>query len=157
MQRGIQIGEQRGIQIGEQRGIQIGEQRGIQIGEQQQRRMVLELLGMELELKFGDRGLGVMPYLEAVSNLEDLYELIKTIKLQTHWEQVQQWWLDRLPERMAEGDGKTKPNLEQILGEWLGVALKLKFPDREGAEIDRLRDELKTLNWQDVRQRLGKL
>ena len=34
--------------------IQIGEQRGIQIGKQQQRRMVLELLEMELELKFGD-------------------------------------------------------------------------------------------------------
>lgn len=156
-QRGIQIGEQRGIQIGEQRGLQIGEQRGIQIAEQQQRRMVLELLGMELELKFGDRGLGVMPYLEAVSNLEDLYELIKAIKLRPHWEQVQQWWLDRLPEMMAEPDGKTKPDLEQILGEWLGVALKLKFPDREGAEIDRLRDELKTLNWQDMQQRLGKL
>jgi len=142
--------------IGEQRGIQIGEQRGIQIAEQQQRRMILELLEMELELKFGDRGLGLMSYLEAVSSLEDLYELVKAMKRLNDWDQVQQWWFDRLPRMMAEPDGKTKSDLEQILGEWLGVALKLKFPDREGAEIDRFRDELKTLHWQQVRQRLGK-
>ena len=136
------------IQIGEQRGIQIGEQRGIQIGEQQQRRMVLELLEMELELKFGDQGLRLMPYLAAVGSLEDLYELVKAIKRMANWDQLQEWWFDRFRLRQTEGDG-AKFELQQ----WLKVALKLRFPEKNDPEIDRLQEEWRALDWEEVRQR----
>ncbi|MEY2978400.1 MAG: flagellar assembly protein H [Prochlorotrichaceae cyanobacterium] len=129
------------IQIGEQRGIQIGEQRGLE----QQRGMLLDLLRMELEIKFGEQGLALIPFLGEVEGLTDLYELLKAIKPMTTWEQMQDWWFDRLATMMAEGDR---------LDPWLGVALKLQFPEQDGAAIEALRQELSLLEWQDARRRL---
>lgn len=133
---------------GEQRGIQIGEQRGIQIGEQQQRHMVLELAGLELELKFGEPGRGLAQALEAVEGLADLYELAKALKRLTTWAEVRSWWGDRLPVMMATGD-----RLEQ----WLGVALRLQLPAAEEAEIDRLQQDLKALPWEAARAQVWEL
>ncbi|MGA1265237.1 MAG: hypothetical protein ACO331_15255 [Prochlorothrix sp.] len=138
----------RGAAQGEQRGIQIGEQRGIQIGEQQQRQMVLELLGLELELKFGELGLGLEQALAAVEGLADLYELVKALKRMTTWEEVRSWWGDRLPVMMATGD-----RLEQ----WLGVALRLQLPAAEAARIDRLQQDLKALPWEAARAQVWEL
>ncbi|MGA1284763.1 MAG: hypothetical protein ACO34J_11995, partial [Prochlorothrix sp.] len=118
----IEIGEQRGIEIGEQRGIEIGEQRGI---EQGQRQMLLQMLTWELEFKFGDRGLELVPYLAEIETLTDLYALARSIKPLTTWESLGEWWLSHW-ERCDES---------QSWLQGLGVALKLQFPQAETAAI----------------------
>ncbi|MEB3161987.1 MAG: hypothetical protein VKK80_02050 [Prochlorothrix sp.] len=115
-------GEQRGIQIGEQRGIQIGEQRGV---EQGQRQMLLQMLTWELEFKFGDRGLELVPYLEEIETRADLYALARAIKPLTTWESLQEWWSSHW-EQCDES---------RFWLQGLGVALKLQFPQVETAAI----------------------
>ena len=89
-----------------------------------------------------------MPSLAAVGSLEDLYELVKAIKRMANWDQLQEWWFDRFRLRRTEGD-RAKFELQQ----WLRVALKLRFPEKNDPEIDRLQEEWRALDWEAVKER----
>lgn len=139
----LRQGEERGIQIGEQRGIQLGEERAIA----RQRQQMLELLELELEPKFGEQGLGLLPYLGELTGVTDGYEWLKVLKRETEWEAVRSWWFDRRSALVAEERGT----------QWLGVALRLCFPSAEGAAIDRAKARLlapSPVNWEGVAEQL---
>ncbi|MGA1262961.1 MAG: hypothetical protein ACO331_03510 [Prochlorothrix sp.] len=133
LRQGEERGEQRGIQIGEQRGIQIGEQ----IGEQ---RMLREMLRWELEFKFGEQGLGLMPYVEAVETVADLYAFARSIKPLETWEAVWEWWLTYWEQGLGTG--------EAAIDRWcqgLGLTLKLQFPDADPATIAHQIEQMRSI------------
>ncbi|MEB3162630.1 MAG: hypothetical protein VKK80_05325, partial [Prochlorothrix sp.] len=141
-ERGIQIGQERGIQIGQERGIQIGQERGIQIGQEQaRRRVLLEMLELELEFKFGEQGRALLPYVMAVDWTEDLHCMVRSIKPLPNWEAVKNWSLEHLGAIGAEAETIDRPQ------QWLGLVLKLAFPGESASAIAQTQAQLvATLN-----------
>ena len=171
--------EQKTIRLGEERGIRLGEAQGEQ---RERRRLVLEMLAMEMEFKFDDRGRSLLPYLQAVDNTALLYDFLRSLKPLAAWDQVQQWWFDRLGQGLAPGAQPTEglaavaqPEAAPAPGQTSGtpgtdrnesqaaspdpalaVALKLRFPEAGGATIAQVAAQLGTdrLDWSALRPRL---
>jgi hypothetical protein len=77
-EEGRQEGFQQGIQQGVQQGVQQGIQQGIQQGVQQGLREGIEAL---LEIKFGDRGLKLVPEIGKILDTERLRRIKEAIKV----------------------------------------------------------------------------
>ncbi|MGA1262664.1 MAG: hypothetical protein ACO331_01990 [Prochlorothrix sp.] len=151
-QKTIRLGEERGRRLGEVRGMCLGEERGMRLGEEQgeqreRRRLVLEMLEMEVVFKFGDRGRSLLPYLQAVDNTALLYDFLRSLKPLSTWEEVRSWWFDRL------GPGEIETVSDDAA---VAVAVKLRFPDAEAAAIAQATTQLGAtgLDWSVLRLQL---
>ena len=85
-QEGIQQGVQQGIQQGVQQGIQQGVQQGIQQGVQQG---LLEGIEALLEIKFGERGLKLVPDIRKILDTDRLRRIKEAIKVSREVQDVE--------------------------------------------------------------------
>lgn len=124
--------------------MRLGEEQGEQ---RERRRLVLEMLEMEVVFKFGDRGRSLLPYLQAVDNTALLYDFLRSLKPLSTWEEMRSWWFDRL----GPGEIETVSDDAEV-----AVAVKLRFPDAEAAAIAQVTTQLGAagLDWSVLRLQL---
>ncbi|MGA1264879.1 MAG: hypothetical protein ACO331_13400 [Prochlorothrix sp.] len=145
--------EQKTLRLGEEQGEARGQQRG---ERQERRRLVLEMLELELEFKFGEAGRSLLPYLQQVADSELLYGFLRSSKPLTQWADLQACWFDRLeqavpppnsspnssPEDPSPPDPDPANSGPAIDPAALAVALKLRFPTASPGAIAQAQGQL---------------
>lgn len=111
-----------------------GEQRGLETG---QRQMLLEMLGWELEFKFGERGVALKTALEAVQTVADLYALARSIKPLQDWEALRDWWLNYWEQGIEDDRDRWLQGLD--------LALQLRFPAASVAAMAEAKQTLQSI------------
>ncbi|MGA1285264.1 MAG: hypothetical protein ACO34J_14565, partial [Prochlorothrix sp.] len=104
--------------------------------EQERRRVLLEMLDLELEFKFGEQGRALLPYVVAVEWTEDLHSMVRSIKPLSDWEAVKSWSLEHLGEIGSNSGSLDRPQ------QWLGLVLKLAFPGESASAIAQTQTQL---------------